>query len=160
MTRLLLALVAFFAVVVGGPFLLLALAFWAADGSWDFEGNGNLRYWLFVKGSRLERLGAVEPTGPLRYSVSLQEGTFPGWSVAQYDSRALPEAILDAYAEHCRAMALKITERTLPVADRAPNAVAGRLICQIEPYLDVELFAERAGQASTTEVGIKVWGDK
>jgi hypothetical protein len=157
--RIFLAILAI-AVLVASPFALIAFAFWAADGSWDFEGERNLRYWIFAKGSRMERLGIVMPVAPVRYSVSLQEGNFPGWSVAQYDSAAPPEAILESYAERCRMMGFKITERTLPVADRAPGNVAGQLTCEIEPYLDIEVFAERTAQAATTEVGIRVWGDK
>lgn len=156
--RVFLAVIATVALFVASPFALIAFGFWAADGSWDFEGERNLRYWIFAKGSRMERLGMVMPTAPVRYSVSLQEGNFPGWSVAQYDSAALPEAILDSYAGRCRAMGFKITERTLPVAGRAPGSVAGTLTCEIEPYLDVEVFAERAAQATTTEVGLRVWG--
>lgn len=158
--RVFLAVIATVAVFIATPFALLAFAFWAADGSWDFEGDGNLRYWIFAKGSRMERLGIVMPVGKVHYSVSLQEGNFPGWSVAQYDSSALPEAILESYAERCRVMGFKITERTLPVAGLAPDNVAGKLTCEIEPYLDVVVFAERASQAAATEVGIRVWGDK
>lgn len=160
MIRISLAIFAILFAVAAAPFMLVALAFRASDGSWDFEGDGNLRYWLFVRGSRLEKFGVVTAAGPVRYSIRFQEGTFPGWNVAQYDSAALPEAILETYAGRCRAMGLKITEKKLPLSDRAPNMIAGTLVCEIEPYLDAEFFAGRRDQATATQVGIKIWGDK
>lgn len=139
------------------PFLFFAALFWAAEGSWDFEGRSGLRYWVFVKGSRLDRLGLVAPVQdpPPKYSVSLQEGTFPGWKVLAYQSTATPRAIIAAYAERCQALGLRVTKRTEPADD--DDSIAS-LVCEIEPYLDAEFRAERKPPATTTKVGLRVWG--
>jgi len=139
--------------LIATPYFLIAGLFWAAEGSWDFQGGG-WRHWLFVRGSRLERLGLVAPAGdPPKYSVRLQEGTFPGWSVVGYRSSATPDAIATAYADRCRAMALKITENTV-------DAGVASLTCEIQPYLDVELHAERGPQAALAQVSLRVWGSR
>lgn len=134
------------------PYFLIAALFWAAEGSWDFEGGW--RHWLFVKGSRLDRLGLVAPVGaPPKYSYAMQEGTFPGWTVVGYHSSAMPGAVAAAYADRCRAMKLKVT------ANKSDAGVAS-LKCEIHPYLDVELHAERAPQAPLTQVNLRVWGSQ
>lgn len=134
------------------PWLLLVVVFWAAEGSWNFEGRG-LRYWLFVTGSRMDKLGLVEPaSAPVRYSVSLQEGTFPGWRIATYESRAQPSAIVAAYAQRCRSLGFKVTEQT-------GNDARATLACEIEPYIDVEVGAERM-VSTNSRVGLKVWGSR
>jgi hypothetical protein len=140
------------------PFGFLAFVFWAADGSWDFEGRNGVRYWVFVKGSRLESLGLVAPTNePGKYSVSLQDGTFPGWTVLTYRSTAMPEAAIAAYAQRCREMGLKITRGPhLKAGDDKDSGVS--LVCEISPYIDAEFHAERKPGEITTEVGLKVWG--
>lgn len=141
------------------PFGFLAFAFWTADGRWDFEGRDGVRYWVFVKGSRIDRLGLVEPTNePVKYSVSLQDGTFPGWTVLTYRSAAMPETVIDGYAQRCREMGLKITREPYAKAD---DGTAGgvALVCEIKPYIDAEFNAERKPGEASTEVGLRVWGD-
>src|SRR5262245_48613690 len=93
------AIFTFFVVV---PYALLAFAFWAADGSWDFEGDNRWRYWWFVKGGRAEKLGLIAPTDKLvKYSFRGSDGNFPGWTVVMYESKAAPDEIIDAYAKRC-----------------------------------------------------------
>lgn len=138
------------------PFALIAAGFWATDGAWNFEGRG-FKYWMFVQGSRLERLGAIEPFGAVKYSISLQEGTFPGWSIASYGSEALPEKVVAAYGERCKKMNLKIAENKI---EQKQNATRAEMTCKIEVYLDVEIVAERELSASTTKVVVKVWGSE
>jgi hypothetical protein len=139
------------------PFALLGLAFWAA--SWDIEGSSGPRYWLLVKGSRLDQLGLIAPTArPARYSVRLQEGTFPGYSTVTYASSHLPLAIVAEYAERCGAMALKVTKREPAAGDGGADAAAATLVCEIRPDLDVEVYAERPSSAATASVSVKVWG--
>lgn len=144
----------FFVVI---PFSLIAFAFWAADGDWHFEGRG-FRYWLFVKGSGLERLGLIEPgPAPARYSIGLQEGNFPGWSNVRYDSTAQPFDVVLAYAERCRAMRFAVIDG--PRADSTEDGGNAALLkCEIEKYHDVEVYAERKDNAALTQVGVRVWG--
>lgn len=145
------------AAIVIVPFIFIAFLFWAVEGSWDFEA-GSLRYWLFMKGSRAEQLGLVSPAGrPVAYSVRLQEGNFPGWTVIQYESSASPAAIMDVYVKRCEAMKLKINVRETP-DDVKPPVAAARLVCEIEPYLDAEFYAERKTPDALSEVGLRVWG--
>lgn len=141
------------------PYSFIAFLFWAADDSWDFEGRSGLRYWVFVKGSRLDRLGLVSPeqTPPPKYSVSLQDGNFPGWRVLSYRSTDTPEAIVATYAKRCGEMGLKITTGPKPETYEGEESGAS-LVCEIEPYLDAEFHAGRKAGATATEVGIRVWG--
>jgi hypothetical protein len=137
-------------------FGLFALALWAATGTWDFEGDRGLYHWMFVKGKYADRLGFVEHVGhPPRYSVGLQEGTFPGWTVVAYDSKALPAAILDTYSKRCGDLRLKINKGPV-VSEYEPHALI--LVCEIEPYIDAEFYAERKPQAPVTSVSMRVWG--
>lgn len=145
-------------VMVVLPYSFIALLFWAADGSWDFEGRDNLRYWLFVKGSRTDRIGLVSPTGtPPRFSVSLQDGNFPGWTVVTYRSKAAPDIIVETYAGRCRAMGLKVTRGPQPRALEGDETGAA-LTCEIEPYLDAEFYAGRKPGETGSAVSIRVWG--
>ncbi len=140
----------FVAVII--PLALVATAFWAADGSWDFEGRG-IKYWIFVQGARLEALGIVEPVGAVKYSISLQEGTFPGWNIAIYESAAQPEKIIAAYGERCSQMKFKIIENK-------PDPRRAEMTCEIEKYLNIEILAERDANAPTSKVFLKVWGSE
>jgi hypothetical protein len=147
------------AIIVALPYAFLWTLFWLASESWDFEGNSGLRHWLLVKGSRLDRLGLVAPTSsPPRYSVSFQEGTFPGWRVLVYVSSAPPPAIVAAYAERCGAMGLKVTKREVSVANNDAEATEATLVCEIEPYIDAEFHAERKPLAADSKVSVRVWG--
>jgi hypothetical protein len=143
-------------VMVAIPFALLATAFWAADGSWDFEGRG-FKYWMFVQGTRLERLGTVEPTSALKYSISLGEGNFPGWNIVSYESAALPEKIISFYGERCTKLNLRIIENK---SEQKPNSTRAEMTCEIEKYLDVEILAERETDANVSKVFLKVWGSE
>jgi hypothetical protein len=140
------------------PYSFIALLFWAADGSWDFEGRSGWRYWMFAKGSRLDRLGLVSPAPrPPKYSVSLQEGNFPGWRVLSYRSTAAPDLVVETYAQRCREMKLRITRGPQSKVHEGDEAGA-ELVCEIEPYLDVEVYAGRKPGSAEAEVGVRVWG--
>ena len=145
-------------VLVVLPYSFIAFLFWAAEGSWDFEGRDNWRYWAFVKGSRTEQLGLIAPADKsAKYSVSLQEGNFPGWTVVIYRSLAAPDAIAEAYAKRCRELNLKVTRG--PEAKTEPDGAAGvTLVCEIRPYIDAEFYAERKPGDATTQVSMRVWG--
>ena len=94
---------------VGLPYAFLALAFWAADGSWDFEGdNNNFRYWLFVSGKQVEeaRIGGADRESG-QYSVSGSDGNFPGRTIVQYESKAAPAEVIDAYTKRCESLKAK-----------------------------------------------------
>lgn len=146
------------ALIAAVPYALLWTLFWAASGSWDFEGSGGLKRWLLVTGSRLDHLGFVAQTrAPATYSVSLQEGTFPGWHVVSYDSTASPDDIVAAYADRCTAMGVRITERK-PAQSNVPGPEEATLVCEIERYIDAEVLAERKVSATVTNVSMRVWG--
>ena len=147
------AFLALFFAVVTSPVTLLGLAFWAADGSWEFTGGG-LRHWVFVKGSTVDRLGFVAASWePARYVVRLGEGTDPGEIFAVYDSGAMPADVVDAYAERCRALGIAVKKRTV-----AADAAEARLVCEGDPAAgspdDVWVIAVRAAGASITQVRI------
>lgn len=141
--------------VICAPVLVVMAALWAADGSWRFEGHGP-KYWFFVKGSRLERLGLVAPSGALpSYTIRLAEGTDPGSSAVAYESLAQPQDVLSTYAARCGEMGLKITR--MPGAT-GQNAGEAGLVCEIEPYLDAKFGATRGAGQEVTEVSVIVWG--
>jgi hypothetical protein len=128
--------------------------FWATEGAMEFEGQSGVRHWLFIKGKWIDRLGLVEQAGPARYSVSLPEGTFPGWANLTYDSSAPPATILHTYAERCRKLGLKITKA--PAVSEYGAWMY--LECEIEKYIDAQFVAERKPPAELTEVRLRVWG--
>jgi hypothetical protein len=143
-------------VFIGLPYAFLALAFWAADGSWDFEGDRNFRYWMFVSGKRVEKLGLVAPTDKaVKYSFRGSDGNFPGWTVVSYDSKVAPADVIAAYAKRCESMKAKVTERP---AEPKEGMTAARIECEFTGYLTAEFFAERASSSSVSEVGLRVWG--
>jgi hypothetical protein len=141
-------------VVLLVSWLLMAGVMWSSTHTWEFEGAG-LRHWLFVRGSRLEKLGFVAPTdtSPL-YTIQPAEGTFPGWSFVSYESSAMPEEINTHYEAGCREMGFAITSKD---GREGPPATLV-LICEIEPYLDIEVVASRDRAASRSKVAVKVWG--
>jgi hypothetical protein len=143
------------AAVFATPVGLLWVLFWTTEGAWEFEGQSGVRHWLFIKGKWIDRLGLVEQAGPARYSVSLPEGTFPGWAVLNYDSSAPPAMILDTYAERCRKLGLKVTKEPAVWEHGADGMY---LECEIEKYLDAQFVAERKPPAELTEVSLRVWG--
>jgi hypothetical protein len=143
------------AVVLATPVGLLRVLFWTAEGAWEFEGQSGVRHWLFIKGKWIDRLGLVEQAGPARYSVSLQEGTFPGWAVLTYDSSAPPATIVHLYAERCRKLGLKVTKEPAVWQHGADGMY---LECEIERYIDAQLLAERKPPAELTQVSLRVWG--
>ena len=148
-------------IVMAVPYALLWTLFWIASDSWDFEGSGGYRHWLLVKGSRIDRLGLVSPTArPVSYSVRFQEGTFPGWRVVGYESRALPHAITSTYAERCRATGLRVTRNETASLGSDADGTQATLVCEIEPYIDAEFHAERKGSAAVTLVSVRVWGSQ
>jgi hypothetical protein len=140
------------------PFAFLWLLFWMTDGPWNFQGDG-IRYWLFVKGSRLERLGLVEPVGaPPRYSIRLQEGAGVGSSFVEYESKTAPTDILHAYAARCRQMGFRVTD--LAPHRQETNALNGNLECEISRDLSVRFWTDPRISDSFTAVKIMVWGDE
>jgi hypothetical protein len=152
----LLTIVFVVAVVALSPLALFTAAMWAATGAWEFEGRSGVYHWLFIKGAWIDRLDLVEPAGgPPRWSVSLQEGTFPGWAVLGYNSSASPAEILDTYAARCRKLGLKVTKEPA-VWEHGVNAMY--LECEIRPYIDAQFVAERKPPAELTDVGVRVWG--
>jgi hypothetical protein len=141
------------------PALILGL-FWAADGPWIFEGDG-VRRWLLVSGSRLDRLGLVKAIGtPVRYRVDLQEGTFPGWRIANYTSSASAGRVIEGYAARCEAMGLRVMERSPADAGNNTAPAEASLTCEIEPHITVEVHAARRPELTGTAVSVKVWGDQ
>jgi len=148
------------AVVLGigmaSPALLLLFGIWMSSDRWDFEGRG-LLHWAFVRGSHLDRLGLVGATAaPARYSVSFEEGTFPGWRTVAYASAAAPLEVVSAYAARCGELGFRVTERRPqpPVRD----AARAELTCEIELYIDIEILAEREAATAATRVWLRVWG--
>ncbi|MFZ4809242.1 MAG: hypothetical protein ACOYLQ_18475 [Hyphomicrobiaceae bacterium] len=138
------------------PVLLIAFGIWMASGSWDFEGRGAY-HWAFVRGSRLDTLGLVGATAaPARFSVSFEDGTFPGWRTVTYASTVAPAEVASAYAERCRAMGWRLVERLPPPP--AADAARAELTCEIELYLNVEMLAERRPETAPTHVWLRVWG--
>jgi hypothetical protein len=142
-------LVVFALVIATSPFTLVGMAFWAADGPWEFMGGG-LRHWIFIKGSTVDRLSFVASTGRSpRYVVRLGEGTDPGETSVNYDSHALPDGIVAAYADRCRAIGFAVKKRIV-MAD----ATEARLVCEGDRAAawsdDVFVIAKHLAEGTTT----------
>ena len=159
-TRAAWALIGALLMAVFAPFLMIAAAMWMVDGTWAFEGRG-LRYWLFVSGSRLERIGLVSPAAnTIQYRVDLEEGNFPGTRAVSYASPTEPGAVMAYYEGQCGAMGYKITRRTRATGASLEAQPGEMLVCEIEPYLDVEVLTRRAPGETVTSVVVKVWGSE
>jgi hypothetical protein len=160
LVQALLALGSIVALMAAVPYALLWTLFWSASGSWDFEGSGSLKHWLLVKGSILDRLGFVAQTErPAKYSIRFQEGTFPGWRVVTYESATPPQQIIATYADRCNALGLRVTKRE-PADSTGGSEQEAFLECEIEPYLDAQVSAERKVSATVSEVSMRVWGSR
>jgi hypothetical protein len=147
------ALVTLLLAVVTSPVTLAALAFWAANGSWEFAGGG-FRHWVFIKGSTVDRLAFVAATGePARYVVRPAEGTDPGAIFAVYDSGAMPGDVVVAYAQRCRALGIGVNKQVV-----AADAAEARLVCEGDPAVasadDIWVIATRPAGTSSTQVRI------
>lgn len=93
---------------VFGPLLGLA-ALWTAalslvDGA-DFEGPGLVPH-LLLRGTLLDALGLVEPSGRVAYRIKAQDGTAPESASALYASLASPDEVVARYRGRCEAAAL------------------------------------------------------
>src|SRR5262249_46857904 len=147
------ALVMLLLAVVTSPVTLAALAFWAADGSWEFAGGG-VCPWVFIKGSTVGRPGFLGPTREtVRHVVRPGEGTDPGAIFAVYDSGAMPGDVVGAYAERCRALGIAVKKQVVTA-----DAGEARLVCEGDPAVasadDVWVIAARTAGTSSTEVRI------
>jgi hypothetical protein len=147
------ALVVLVFAIVTSPFTLVGIAFWAADGPWEFTGGG-LRYWVFVKGSTVDRLSFVAATGrPSSYIVRLGEGTDPGEISVAYHSGALPGDIVSVYAERCRAIGLAVKKQAA-----SADATEARLVCEGDRAAawsdDVFVIAKHLAEGPITQVRI------
>jgi hypothetical protein len=153
----LVALATLLILFVGIPYALLALAFWAADGSWDFEGDKSFRYWFFISGKRAEKLGVVVPTDkPVKYSVSESDGNFPGWVIVQYESKAAPAEVIEFYAKRCGAEKATVIKRTEPKQDG--DKIRVELDCEFPSFHTAEFLAERTSSSELSKVSLRVWG--
>ena len=153
----LIALTSVLFVFIGLPYAFLVSVFWAADGSWNFEGRG-VRYWLFVSGTRTERLGLVAPAGGApKYSVGLQEGTFPGWAIVSYRQRCIAGR---DHRQVCAALRKRERESHRAAGTRAKGryGLGQSRCCEFERYINAEFFAERTSPSAKSQVSMKVWG--
>lgn len=132
--------------------LWLPVILFSLPDRYDFQGQG-WAYWLLVRNSNADRIGLVEPspTLPVAYSISFQEGTFPGWTVVDYRSDASPARIHETYRERCGAL-------RFPVTRSETTNVTSFLTCEMVRYLDIEVSAERKADDPLTQVTVRVWG--
>lgn len=147
--RKVLILTALVFAIVTSPIIALGLSVWAGGGVWEFTDRG-FSHWIFVRGSTIDRLGLVAAsTAPARFVVRTAEGTDPGATSVEYVSSASPTAIVEIYADRCRAMGL--ATKVLP-----PSEHHAKLVCEGDRSVawadDVYVFAERLAKAVTTQV--------
>jgi hypothetical protein len=85
-----------------------------------FEGGG-FREWWFVRGTLNERLGLVEPIGPVRYHYEPPDGPGLASISAVYTSRRGPRENVAAYEQACGEQVLAITQRKSLVPPSHPD---------------------------------------
>lgn len=81
---------------------------------------------------------------------------FSGWAIVQYESKAAPAEIIEAYAKRCESLKAKVTGR--PAPEQKDDTISVRLDCEFEGYLTAEFYAERKSTSAVSEVSLRVWG--
>jgi hypothetical protein len=104
--------------ILAAPFLLLALAFYFIEFS--FEGGG-VREWLFVRGSVADKLGLAAPQGRVWYRVRGQDGNAPASTEVLYHSSLSPTDVAEAFAAACERHGYKIEGRMPLVPPSSPD---------------------------------------
>lgn len=103
----------------------LAVA-WLAWKSHTF-GPRDLRYLVFVRGTLIERVGAVDAQpGTLMYSGQGRDGNAPGYARARYTSLVSADVLYARLLERCRMLGLQIRERTPASSPGELSASCGR----------------------------------
>jgi len=116
--RLILAVLLSIAAIAAVPFLLLALAFYFIE--FTFEGGG-VRQWLFVRGSVADKLGLAAPQGRVWYRVRGQDGNAPASTEVQYHSSLSPTDVVEAFAAACVRIGYTIESREPLVPPSSPE---------------------------------------
>jgi len=57
-------------------------------------------------------------------------------------------------------MGLKVTKSAVASGDKDADATQATLVCEIEPYIDAEVLAERKASAAVSRVAVRVWGSQ
>ena len=120
------AIVSLFAgLAVLGFAAFVALA-WLAWSSHSF-GPRDLRYLVFVRGTLVERVGAIDAqAGTLVYSGHGRDGNAPGYVRAHYTSLAAADVLYARLLERCRSLGLQIREKRQAAAQGELSASCGR----------------------------------
>jgi hypothetical protein len=105
-------------VALGAVAVLGLVAVASMDSS--FESGGLHERW-FVRGTLNERLGLIEPVGPVRYHYAPPDGPGLASLSAVYTSRRTPAEVVAAYEEACGEQVLAITSRKSIVPPSRPD---------------------------------------
>lgn len=135
-------------VFVGLAVLGLASFVFVAWLAWDdhtFAPN-DLRYWAFIRGTLTERVGAIDAEpGTLIYRGRGRDGTAPGFIAAQYKSPVDAGALLERFAQRCRAVGLHAKVNKTPSSDGSRKLSCGRTAgAEYALYVSVEGAAPAA----------------
>lgn len=107
-------------------FAAFALLAWLAWERHEF-GPKDLRYLLFVRGTLVERIGAVDARpGTLTYVGRGRDGTAPGYVHARYASSVEADALLARIVDRCRALGLQVKLQERTSSDGTRYASCGR----------------------------------
>jgi hypothetical protein len=103
----------------------LAVA-WLAWSSHSFSPR-DLRYLVFVRGTLIERVGAIDAQpGTLMYTGQGRDGNAPGYARARYTSLAPADVVYAHLIERCRLLGLQIREKAREASEGESSASCGR----------------------------------
>ncbi|MDQ8726236.1 hypothetical protein [Bradyrhizobium sp. LHD-71] len=119
-------IMSFFVCLSAIGFATFAVLAWLAWERHEF-GPNDLRYLVFVRGSLVERIGAIDAEpGTLVYEGQGRDGTAPGFVHAHYTSRVEANALLTRIAERCRSLGLQVKVQDRTSSDGTRYASCGR----------------------------------
>lgn len=122
---------------------------WLAWTSHSFTPR-DLRYLVFVRGTLIERVGAVDATpGTLIYSGQGRDGNAPGYTRARYVSGIPADLLYARLLERCRSLGLQIREKDQSPSEGRRSASCGR---EADDEYHVH-FSVRAGHPTEVLMG-------
>lgn len=129
----------------------LAVA-WLAWTSHSF-GPRDLRYLVFVRGTLIERVGAIDAQqGTLMYTGQGRDGNAPGYARAHYTSLAAADVVYAHLLERCRLLGLQVREKARALSEGELSASCGR-VADDEYHVH---FSVRSGRPTEVLMGEEI----
>lgn len=125
---------------------------WLAWTSHSF-GPRDLRYLVFVRGTLIERVGAIDAQpGTLMYTGQGRDGNAPGYARAHYTSQVAADVLYAHLIARCRTLGLQVKEKLRVLSGGEFAASCGR---ETDDEYHVH-FSVRAGHPTEVLMGADI----